>query len=51
MKKADRLRAKKVLILGHDELASGRGILRDMGTKVQQEVELDNLIDNLKKLM
>jgi histidyl-tRNA synthetase len=51
MKKADRLKAKKVLILGDDELASGRGILRDMGTKVQQEVELDNLIDNLKKLM
>ena len=49
MKKADRLGAKKVLIVGDDELASGKGILRDMATKGQQEVGLDNLIENLKK--
>ena len=49
MKKADRLGAKKVLIVGDDELASGKGILRDMRSKVQQEVELNNLIETMKK--
>ena len=49
MKKADRLRARRVLIVGDDEIASRRGILRDMETKAQQEVDLDNLIDNMKK--
>jgi len=51
MKKAGRLGAKKVFIVGDDELVSGKGILRDMGTKVQQEVALDNLVDNLKKML
>jgi len=49
MKKADRLGAKMALIVGDDELASGKGILRDMKTKEQEEVELDDLVDNLKK--
>jgi histidyl-tRNA synthetase len=51
MKRADRLGAKKVLIVGDDELASGNGILRDMETKVQQNVSLDDLIANLKGLI
>lgn len=51
MKKANRLRAKKVFILGDDELNSGKGILRDMETKDQQEVGLDNLVENLKGLI
>ncbi len=51
MKKADRLGSKKVFIVGDDELTSGKGILRDMDTKVQEEVELDNLIENLKRLI
>jgi histidyl-tRNA synthetase len=49
MKRADRLGAKKVLIIGDDELASGNGILRDMATKEQKEVPLDNLLEVLKK--
>ncbi len=51
MKKAHRLGVKKVFIVGDDELTSGKGILRDMDTKVQEEVELDNLIENLKRLL
>ena len=51
MKRAGRLEAKRVFIVGDDELASGKGILRDMATKVQQEVDLDNLTDHLKKLI
>ena len=49
MKKADRMGAKKVLIVGDDEIASGKAILRDMKTKVQKDVNLDTLVDNLKK--
>ena len=49
MKRADRLGAKKVLIIGDDELAAGKGILRDMATKVQKELPLDNLLEALKK--
>jgi histidyl-tRNA synthetase len=49
LKSADRLGAKKVLIVGDSELASGTAILRDMTTKVQKEIGLDNLIDALKK--
>jgi len=49
MKRADRLGAKKVLIVGDDELASGKGILRDLSTKEQKEIGLDDLIENLNK--
>ncbi|MCP4665885.1 MAG: histidine--tRNA ligase [Deltaproteobacteria bacterium] len=44
MKKADRLGAHKVLMVGEDELARGKGTLRDMETKVQEEVDLKNLV-------
>jgi histidyl-tRNA synthetase len=47
MKRADRIGAKRVLIVGDDELASGKGILRDMEAKTQQEIDLDNLVENL----
>lgn len=49
MKKAGRLGAKKVLIVGDDELSSGNGVLRDMVTKTQVEVGLKDLITNLRK--
>ncbi len=51
MKKADRLGAQKVFIVGDDELAKGTGMLRDMETKVQDEVPLDNLPTNLKEAL
>jgi histidyl-tRNA synthetase len=51
MKRADRLGAKRVLIVGDDEVASGKAVLRDMETKAQQEVGLDNLMENLKELL
>jgi len=49
MRKADRLEAKRVLIVGDDELAAGRGILRDMKTKTQKLVDLDRVVDVLKQ--
>jgi histidyl-tRNA synthetase len=51
MKRAGRLGARKVLIIGDDELASGKGILRDMEKKVQGEVELQNIVNNLKGIL
>jgi histidyl-tRNA synthetase len=51
MKRADRLGAEKVLIVGEDEIRSGKGILRDMGSKIQTEIDLVNVVDNLAKRM
>ena len=41
MRRADRLGARAVLIVGDDELGRGVGILRDLATKEQREVALD----------
>jgi histidyl-tRNA synthetase len=51
MKKADRLGSKKVLIVGDEELASGKGIIRDMTTKAQEEVSLEKIVNTLKKAL
>ncbi len=47
MKKADRLNAKRVLIAGEDELSKGKVVLRNMDTKEQQEIPLDDLIPGI----
>jgi len=51
MKRADRLGARKTLIVGDDELSSGKAILRDMAEKTQAEVDLDGAIENLEKMI
>jgi histidyl-tRNA synthetase len=51
MKKAGRLGARKVLIAGDDELASGKGLLRDMETSEQVDVEIEDIVNKLKKIM
>ena len=51
MKRADRFGAQKVLILGENELAAGVGLLRDMGSKAQEEIPLDGLVDRLTGLL
>ncbi len=40
MKLADRLKAKKVLIIGEDEIKKGSVILRDMKTGEQKDIEM-----------
>ncbi len=47
MRRADKMRAKLVLIVGEDELKSGKGILRDMDTKQQHEVALKSILEVL----
>jgi histidyl-tRNA synthetase len=43
MRRADKLKAASVLIVGDDELGKGAAVLRDMASKQQQEIELENL--------
>jgi len=48
MKRADRLNASHVLIVGEDELAQGTAILRNMENKEQVSIPLDNLVEKIK---
>jgi histidyl-tRNA synthetase len=43
MRRADKLKAASVLIVGDDDLGKGAAVLRDMASKQQQEIELENL--------
>ncbi len=47
MRRANKLRALFVLIVGEEELKSGKGILRNMDTKEQFEVRLDKIDEDL----
>ncbi len=50
MKEADRINAKYVLILGEDELKSGKIVLRDMEKASQEEIPFDKIIERLEKI-
>jgi len=43
MRRADKLKARSVVIVGDDELAKGQAVWRDMASKQQQEISLDKL--------
>jgi len=43
MRRADKLNAHSVVILGDDEFAKGHVVLRDMASKEQQEIGFDDL--------
>jgi len=51
MKRADRLGALNVLIVGDKELEEGSAILRNMKTKEQLSIPLENCVENIKKQM
>jgi len=51
MKRADRLGASYVLILGDKELDEGKALVRNMATKEQTSVSLNNILENLKKVI
>jgi histidyl-tRNA synthetase len=48
MRRADKLKARYVLILGEDELKRGKAALRNMETKSQEEISIDKLSEILK---
>ena len=43
MRRADKLKSASVLIVGDDELAKGKAILRNMASKQQEEIRLDSV--------
>jgi histidyl-tRNA synthetase len=47
MRRADKLKASSVLIVGDAELSKGAVLLRDMASKEQEEVQLDRLVSVL----
>ncbi|MDQ1333111.1 MAG: histidyl-tRNA synthetase [Thermodesulfobacteriota bacterium] len=51
MKKADRIGARHVLIVGEDELKTSRAALRNMLTKEQADVELKDAVNVLKEML
>ena len=51
MKKAGRFGVKKVLIIGEEELTSGKGVFRDMDTKEQEEIDLNNVLETMEKAL
>ncbi len=50
MRRADRLGVKFVLILGEEELKREKAILRDMESKIQEEIPLNEILDKLSHL-
>jgi histidyl-tRNA synthetase len=51
MKRADRLGASYVLIVGDQELEEGTAILRNMATKEQTSISLDNVIESIQQTL
>jgi len=47
MKHADKLSAQYVLIVGDAEIQTGKGILRNMATHEQEEIDLTHLMESL----
>ncbi len=51
MKRADRMNAAYVLIVGEEEIKKGEAVLRDMNTKEQALIPLNSIVDNLQKAL
>jgi len=49
MKRAGRLDAPYVLMVGENELEKGFALLRNMSTKDQEDVSLNQLVDSISK--
>lgn len=50
MKRADKFNAEYVLIVGEDEIKKGFAILRNMETKNQSEIPLNNIVQEINKI-
>jgi len=51
MKRANRLNAAHVLIVGEDELKKGEVILRNMETKEQHSISIDGIVGNIRNVI
>lgn len=50
LKRADKLGARRVLIVGDEELKRGAAVVRDMEKKTQEEISLDSITENTQRL-
>ena len=50
MRLADSLNSKYVLIIGDEEIKKDKIILRDMSGKVQKEIQIKNIIEEVKNV-
>jgi len=48
MRRANKLNSRYVLIIGEEELKTGRAIFRDMARKDQKEINLNQVIEEIK---
>jgi histidyl-tRNA synthetase len=48
MRRTDKLNVRYALIIGEEELKTGRAMLRDMEKKIQEEISLDQVIEEIK---
>ncbi len=51
MKRANRLNSKYVLMVGENELEQGNLVLRNMETKQQADIPVDNVVESIKSLL
>jgi histidyl-tRNA synthetase len=51
MKYADKIGANYTVVLGADELASGKAMLKNMGEGTQTEISLDDFTDNFQSII
>ena len=51
MKRADKLKARVVVVVGDQELAAGQVVLRDMKSSEQRAIPADDLVPELKRLV
>ncbi len=51
MKKADRLGAQKVLMVGDQEVADQKAVLRDMATREQSHIDFETLLKTLEEIL
>ncbi|HQD51145.1 MAG TPA: His/Gly/Thr/Pro-type tRNA ligase C-terminal domain-containing protein, partial [Defluviitaleaceae bacterium] len=48
---ADKIGAKYSMIIGDDEINNGKAILKNMETKEEREVHLDELVTTMKSIL
>jgi histidyl-tRNA synthetase len=48
MRRADKLKARYVLILGDEEIKKGRAVLRNMEDKSQEDISTDKVVETIK---
>jgi len=51
MKASDRMNARYTIIIGDDELKSGKATIRNMKTGEESEVKLNKLVEKMQSLV